>query len=370
MVENNLKPFEKGLEIANNTKTTITNGSKQIQALQDAGFSKDVIQNHVQEKSDALLQGGFSAEDVNNYFGYKEPNTKKIEQYWTDGIKDYVSEEDLQLFNNNNTSDIEGEKINKTLKEKLWGKNFDLGPLVRKKLGDSTVNTMLNVHAGLGMEMNLPEPEDIGFVEKLIAEGVGMTAELPIYAGGYAYGLYKTKNPYAALFASGLTGGTIREMYSDMRQNGEVKSFPEFWSLFLSKGLSAGVKEGITLYTGGVSTKFLGPLKNSVLANTLAFNTALVGSGVILGDEVPDAENFLIQNILSLPLGYTFAKQNIKDTVNKTGKHQSEIYEDMIKDRTIAEDAASINIKPFRAYKDITKQENQQKKLLLILKNL
>ena len=161
-------------------------GSQQIQALQDAGFSEDIIQNHVQERSDALLQGGFSTEDVNNYFGYKEPNTKKIEQYWTDGIKDYVSEEDLQLFNNNNTSDIEAEKINKTLTEKLWGKDFDLGPLVRKKLGDSTVNTMLNVHAGRGMEMNLPEPDDIGFVEKLIGEGVGMAAELPIYAGGYS----------------------------------------------------------------------------------------------------------------------------------------------------------------------------------------
>jgi len=101
-------------------------GSQQIQALQDAGFSEDIIQDHVQERSDALLQGGFSTEDVNNYFGYKEPNTKKIEQYWTDGIKDYVSEEDLQLFNNNNTSDIEAEKINKTLTEKLWGKDFDL----------------------------------------------------------------------------------------------------------------------------------------------------------------------------------------------------------------------------------------------------
>ena len=341
-------------------------GSEQIKALDNAGFSQDIIQGHVQERSKALIEGGFSTEDVNNYFGYKEPNTKKIEQYWTEGIKDYVSEEDLQLFNNNNTSDIEGEKINKTLTEKLWGKNFDLGPLVRKKLGDSTVNTMLNVHAGRGMEMNLPEPEDIGFVEKLIGEGVGMTAELPIYAGGYAYGMYKTKNPYASLFVSGLTGGTIREMYSDMRQNGEVKSFSEFWNLFLSKGLSAGVKEGITLYAGGVATKFLGPLKNSVLANTLAFNTALSTSGVLLGDEVPDAENFLIQNILSLPLGYTFAKQNIKDTVNKTGKHQSEIYEDMIKDRTIAEDAASINIKPFRSYKDITKQEIKPTKEIII----
>ena len=57
-------------------------GSQQIQALQDAGFSEDIIQDHVQERSDALLQGGFSTEDVNNYFGYKEPNTKKIEQYW------------------------------------------------------------------------------------------------------------------------------------------------------------------------------------------------------------------------------------------------------------------------------------------------
>ena len=341
-------------------------GSQQIQALQDAGFSEDIIQNHVQERSDALLQGGFSTEDVNNYFGYKEPNTKKIEQYWTDGIKDYVSEEDLQLFNNNNTSDIEAEKINKTLTEKLWGKDFDLGPLVRKKLGDSTVNTMLNVHAGRGMKMNLPEPDDIGFVEKLIGEGVSMAAELPVYAGGYAYGLYKTKNPYAALFVSGLTGGTIREMYSEMRQNGEVKSYSEFWDLFLNKGLSAGIKEGISLYAGGVSTKFLGPLKNSVLANTLAFNTALTTSGVILGDEVPDGENFLIQNILSLPLGYTLAKQNIRDSVNKTGKHQSEMYEDMIKDRTIAEDYTSINIKPPRAYKDIVKEEVKPTKEIII----
>jgi len=341
-------------------------GLKQIQALQDAGFSENVIQNHAQEKSDALLQGGFKQEEINNYFGYKEPNTKKIEQFWTDGIHDIISPKDLQLFNDNNTNDIEAEKIDKKLTERLWGKDFNLGPLVKKKLGDSTVNTMLNVHAGRGMEMNLPEPDDIGFIEKLIGEGVGMAAELPIYAGGYAYGMYKTKNPYASLFVAGLSGGTIREMYSDMRLNGEVENFSEFWNLFLNKGLSAGVKEGIQLYAGGVSTKFLGPLKNSVLANTLAFNTALSTASVILGDEVPDAENFLIQNILSLPLGYTFAKQNIKDTVNKTGKHQSEIYENMIKDRTIAEDAASINMKPFRAYKDITKQEIKPTKEIII----
>jgi hypothetical protein len=320
-------------------------GIAEITALQQAEFSEQEIQSHVQQKTNALIDGGFNSEEVNNYFGRKEPNTEKIEQFWKEGIKESLSPEDLQLFNDNNTNDIDGEKIHKTLTERLWGENFDLGPLIRKKLGDSTVNTMLNIHAGVGMEMNLPEPEDIGFVEKLIGEGAGMVAELPIYAGGYAYGLYKTKNPLAALFVSGLTGGAIREMYSEMRQNGEVKNVSEFWNLFTTKGISAGLKEGISLYAGGVSTKFLGPLKNSVLANTLAFNTALSTTGVILDDEVPDAESFLIQNILSLPIGYSLAKQNIRDTVNKTGKSQAEIYEDMIKDRTIAEDAVSINIK-------------------------
>jgi hypothetical protein len=332
-------------------------GIAEITALQQAEFSEQEIQSHVQQKTNALIDGGFNSEEVNNYFGRKEPNTEKIEQFWKEGIKESLSPEDLQLFNDNNTNDIDGEKIHKTLTERLWGENFDLGPLIRKKLGDSTVNTMLNIHAGVGMEMNLPEPEDIGFVEKIIGEGAGMVAELPIYAGGYAYGLYKTKNPLAALFVSGLTGGAIREMYSEMRQNGEVKNVSEFWNLFTTKGISAGLKEGISLYAGGVSTKFLGPLKNSVLANTLAFNTALSTTGVILSDEVPDAESFLIQNILSLPIGYSLAKQNIRDTVNKTGKSQAEMYEDMVKDRTIAEDAASINIKPFRAYKDIIKEE-------------
>jgi hypothetical protein len=332
-------------------------GIAEITALQQAEFSEQEIQSHVQQKTNALIEGGFNLEEVNNYFGRKEPNTEKIEQFWKEGIKESLSPEDLQLFNDNNTNDIDGEKIHKTLKEQLWGENFDLGPLIRKKLGDSTVNTMLNIHAGVGMEMNLPEPEDIGFVEKLIGEGVGMVAELPVYAPGYAYGLYKTKNPLAALFVSGLTGGTIREMYSEMRENGEVKNFSEFWNLFTTEGISAGLKEGISLYAGGVSTKFLGPLKNSVLANTLAFNTALSTAGTILGDEIPDAESFLIQNILSLPIGYSLAKQNIRDTVNKTGKSQAEMYEDMVKDRTIAEDAASINIKPFRAYKDIIKEE-------------
>ena len=94
-------------------------GSEQIKALQDAGFSEDVIQKHVQERTDALIQGGFNTEEVNSYFGYKKPNTDKIEQYWRDGIKDYLSPEDLQLFNDNNTNDLQGEEINKKLTEKL-----------------------------------------------------------------------------------------------------------------------------------------------------------------------------------------------------------------------------------------------------------
>jgi hypothetical protein len=85
-------------------------GIAEITALQQAEFSEQEIQSHVQQKTNALIDGGFNSEEVNNYFGRKEPNTEKIEQFWKEGIKESLSPEDLQLFNDNNTNDIDGEK--------------------------------------------------------------------------------------------------------------------------------------------------------------------------------------------------------------------------------------------------------------------
>jgi hypothetical protein len=52
-------------------------GIAEITALQQAEFSEQEIQSHVQQKTNALIDGGFNSEEVNNYFGRKEPNTEK-----------------------------------------------------------------------------------------------------------------------------------------------------------------------------------------------------------------------------------------------------------------------------------------------------
>jgi hypothetical protein len=333
-------------------------GVTELNALKEGGFSEQEIKNYTQTKSQDLINGGFSINEVNNYFGIKEPDTTLIEEYWKESVNEVITDKEYQSFNDPNTPFATTAQLAEKLKLNLWGADNNLEPLIRKKLGDSTVNTALNIHLGKGMEMNLPEPEKQGFGQKLIGSGVSMIAEIPTYGAGFAIGsIASGGNPFAGLFASGFTGATIQEMYAEMREKGEVQNFSEFWNLFLEKARTVGIKEGIKFYAGGAATKFLGPLSGSVTANTLAFNTSLTGIGVLLGDNVPDAESFLIQNILTIPAGFSFAKQNIREAVKKTGKSQLEIYGDMLQDPTIREDVLAVNTKGIRAYKDITEQK-------------
>ncbi|NDF43442.1 MAG: hypothetical protein EB137_02475 [Actinobacteria bacterium] len=343
-------------------------GTAELNALKQGGFSEQEIQTHIKSKGEALLGGGFSKKEVNEYFGIKEPDTRKIETFWADAFTDVVSPDDLRLFNDPNTSELTAKQIADKIQLKVWGADNNLEPIFRSRLGNSTVNTALNLHTGgkYGMEMNLPDPQNMGFGQKLLAEGVSMAAEIPTYGAGFALGSVTTGNPLVGLFTSGFFGSTIAEIYADMRQKNEVASLPEFWKLFMEKGRDVGIKEGLKFYAGGVATKFLGPLSTSVTANTLAFNTAMTGAGVLLGDELPDPEMFLIQNILTLPVGYSIAKENIKNTVIKTGKSQPEIFDDMVKDRTIREDLSSINMKEVRAYPQTKQIEKPEPKPIVI----
>lgn len=333
-------------------------GVTEINALKEGGFSEQEIKNYIQTKSQDLINGGFSKKEVNDYLGIKEPDTTLIDEYWKEAVSEVITDKEYKSFNDPNTPFATTQQLAEKLKLNLWGADNNLEPLIRKRLGDSTVNTALNIHLGKGMEMNLPEPENQGFGQKLIGSAVSMAAEIPTYGAGFAIGTgISGGNPFAGLFASGFTGATIQEMYAEMRQKGEVQNFQEFWNLFLEKARTVGIKEGVKFYAGGAATKFLGPISSSVTANTLAFNTGLTGMGVILGDHIPDAESFLIQNILTIPAGYSFAKQNIREAVTKTGKSQLEIYGDMLQDPTIREDILAVNSRGVRAYKDITQQK-------------
>lgn len=325
-----------------------------IDNLKEAGFSDTEIKNHVQTQSADLISAGFTQQEVNNYFGIKEPDITKMVDFWKEGVQDALSIEDMQRLNDPNIQPLDLQKTVENIKLKVWGKDGNLEPIWRSKLGDSTINTMLNIHSSgkIGADMNLPLPEQMGFGQKLLATGLELGFELPGYA-------LTTTAARGNLFLGVTSWGTIRALYSEMRQNGEVKSWDEFWTLFTGKALTAGVKEGLMVSAGSAAGTISGLLGGGTIANTLAFSSAMSGAGIILGDGIPDPESFAIQTILGLPAGRHFVKKNIDKTTNETGLHQIEILEKVKTDGdlSIIENLTAVNSKGVRALDIIFKEE-------------
>ena len=67
------------------------------------GFSEQEIKNYTQTKSQDLINGGFSINEVNNYFGIKEPDTTLIEEYWKESVNEVITDKEYQSFNDPNT---------------------------------------------------------------------------------------------------------------------------------------------------------------------------------------------------------------------------------------------------------------------------
>ena len=321
--------------------------------LKSAGFNDTEIKNHVQTQSTDLLNAGFSQQEVNNYYGIKEPNITKMVDFWKGYIGEVFSDEDKQKLNDPNTSPIDLQKTIENVKLKVWGKDGNLEPIYRRALGDSTFNAMANIHSGgkIGMDMNLPLPEGMGFGQKLVSAGLELGVEVP----GYALATLGTGN----LFTGVVGWGTVRAIYSDMRQNGEVKSWSEFSDLLFNKALPAGIKEGIMVSAGAGAGTLSGLLGGGTLINTLAFSSGMSAAGVLMGDEIPDPESFAIQTILGLPAGRYYVKKNIDKVTNETGLHQVQIL-DKVKtdgDISVVENLVAVNSRGVRALDIIFKEE-------------
>lgn len=321
--------------------------------LKSAGFNDAEIKDHVQTQSTDLLNAGFSQQEVNNYYGIKEPNITKMVDFWKGYISEVFSDEDKKKLNDPNTSPIDLQQTIENVKLKVWGKDGNLEPIYRRALGDSTINAMFNIHSGkkIGMDMNLPLPEGMGFGQKLVSAGLELGVEVP----GYALATLGTGN----LFTGVVGWGTVRAIYSDMRQNGEVKSWSEFSDLLFNKALPAGIKEGIMVSAGAGAGTFSGLLGGGTLINTLAFSSGMSAAGVLMGDEIPDPESFAIQTILGLPAGRHYVKKNIDKVTNETGLHQVQIL-DKVKtdgDISVVENLVAVNSRGVRALDIIFKEE-------------
>ena len=92
-----------------------------IDDLKSAGFNDTEIKDHVQTQSTDLIGAGFSQQEINNYFGVKEPNISRMVDFWKTSVSGAFTDEDKQKLNDPNISAIDLQQTIENVKLKVWG---------------------------------------------------------------------------------------------------------------------------------------------------------------------------------------------------------------------------------------------------------
>ena len=348
----------------------MTTISEQIKDLTAAGASSTEINTWSKGKVEDMIGAGIPAEKITEAFGVVPFDRKNEKNYWksisSEVEKEVKNFQDIDFSKMESIEDIPQEVNAAGAIEKfLLGSDerYQFLPYVKKALGSSGVNKMIKYHSTgeFGFEVDVPEPEGTGFLEKLTEGAVGLIAELPTFIPGAIVGGI-TSGPGGAVVGGGFTAGTIQGMYTEALKRGQVKNYAEWWDIFMEEGLSEGAKTAAKLYAAYKLPRALGV--TSFIPKTLAQSSAYSAAGAVLGDGLPTAEDFAITTLLFAPFNIKASKQKLENVSAKTGKKPVDIIEDLIQDRTIWEDLNSTNIEIPRAYKDISIKEKSDLSVL------
>ena len=339
--------------------------SSQINDMVSANVPPEKINEWSQTKAKELIEAGVKPEKITEAFGVVPFDRKNEKKYWQ-SISSEI-EKDIDFSKMESVDDIPKE-VNALdrIQKFLLGddERYQFKPYFEKAIGSSGVNKIIQYHSEgeWGYDWNLPEPEGTGFLEKLTEGAVGLVAELPTFVPGALVGGF-TSGPGGAVFCGGFSAGAIQGMYTEALNRGQVKNFGEWWDIFVEEGLSEGAKTGAKLYAAyklpGVLGKvpFVKPIVSNIVGKTITQSSAFTAVGALMGDDLPNAEDFAVTSLLFLPFNIKASQSKLNNVSAKTGKKPVDIIDDLIKDRTIWEDLNSKNIEVPRSYKDIAKEE-------------
>ena len=345
--------------------------SSQIKDMVSANVPPEKINEWSQTKAKELIEAGVKPEKITEAFGVVPFDRKNEKKYWQ-SISSEI-EKDIDFSKMESVDDIPKE-VNALdrIQKFLLGddERYQFKPYFEKAIGSSGVNKIIQYHSEgeWGYDWNLPEPEGTGFLEKLTEGAVGLVAELPTFVPGALVGGF-TSGPGGAVFGGGFSAGAIQGMYTEALNRGQVKNFGEWWDIFVEEGLSEGAKTGAKLYAAyklpGVlgTVPFVKPIVSNIVGKTITQSSAFTAVGALMGDDLPNAEDFAVTSLLFLPFNIRASQSKLNNVSAKTGKKPVDIIDDLIKDRTIWEDLNSKNIEVPRSYKDIAKEETIKKSI-------
>ena len=306
--------------------------AERILEAEKAGVPKYEIERFKKESIQKMIDADFPQEQINKELNIDQTKTRNdIKLYWSNLNQEI--EKDI-------TDGADEKNIHERIQTFLLGddKDYQFLPYFKRAIGQSGLNKMIAYHSKreFGLDTDYKEIEGTGFLEKLTEGATGLVAELPTFVPGAVVGGF-TGGPGGAVIGGGLSAGAIQGVYTEALKRGEVKGWSEWWDMFVEEGLSEGGKTAAKLYAAYAvpGLKFAAPLQKNILGRTLTQSTAFTGTGMLLGDDLPTAEDFAVTSLLFAPFNIKPAKEKLDNMVSKTGKKPIEMLEEGFVDRSI-----------------------------------
>ena len=313
--------------------------------------NNSLLLNNVNKKKLLDASGSTSSSETLNLVGNKTTDKKK----------------ELENTNRNFFQNVLG-----NVSEWAVGDDADWGTYWERGLGKSNINLMMQYHTKGEKGLNWKdafkeEPDDTGALERAFETIVGIGADLPTFvAGGAIAGKLTGGNPFAIGFGAGFLNDSIKEMYYQALNKGQVNSFSEWWQIFLQHGIQEGLKGGLvvgSLHVAPLALTKLG-LKTTNLNKFFARYTALTGVGSLVEGEMPSWETLQNNAIILAGLGFVEAKASkmVSKSAEKNKTDPLSVVDEIMKNPQMKEDIGSKNQKKFRKDKELDKQKIKQLK--------
>jgi len=345
----------------------------EVEAAKQAGFSNEEIKSSYSDEINAAKQNGFSDDQINATYGLRKPDPKIVQEYVSKITKDYLSEEivspeDEMLYQSRIKQASEP-----SLKEKLVGPKFDGDYISEQILGTNLWNISKRAIKGEGTPeaLKMPRPEDYTWTEEFLTTLGTLALDSPLYALSAVPGALtgSVVAPGAGtIIGGGFTAAAIptttRETLLKVLENQDEGKPSDVMQILLEETLKSGAKEGLK-FSASVALPLLrafpgaAPLASNYFTRTAAQITGYQGTGLLLGEEMPDMREFSLTSALfavfNLRLPRKKAEVKSKKIFIDYGKKPTDVALDSSKSRTLREDLLSTNMKIIRDYekKDI-----------------
>ena len=337
------------------------NLNEQSTLLQEGGFSQKEITGWKQDKIKLLQQGGFTTQEISDEFKF-EPDTKVIKDYVNKITKDYLAQdivipEDEMLYQSNLNRGKPVKQAVKDIKETVVGKEFDGDYVAEQILGNNFWNLSKRVakNQGTPEALKMPRPEDYTWTEEFLTTLGTLAVDSPIY------GLSAIAGSPAGTLGAGFTGAmiptTTRATLLKVLENQDEGKPSDVMKILLEETLLEGVKEGAKFSASLALPMLKIPGGKTLASNYISRTAAQIfgyqGTGLILGEEIPDKGEFastsLLFSIFNIRLPKGKAQKKSKQIFVDYGKKPTDVALDLAKNRTVREDILSDNV-TVRAY--------------------